>query len=67
MCTTDASIHTYQCVSAYVCALCGVQYTHAVLQGLHAPHCAASESDFGLCALSLAGLLVMHSRTYILF
>ena len=42
---------------------CVAQYTHAMLHGLHAPHCAASESDFGLCPLSLARLLVTHSRT----
>ena len=65
---------TYVSVCSVVYSRCGlllcgwvVVYTigtHNVARA-HAPHCAAEESDFGLCpSLSLAGLLAhtTHSR-----
>ena len=63
MCVTCVwFVHAVRCTVGVGCIVCGwvVVYTigtHNVARA-HAPHCAAAESDFGLChSLSLAGLL----------
>ena len=45
---------------------CVAQYTHAMLHGLHAPHCAASESDSLTCRTTCWSMRLCSQQQYLI-